>query len=81
MLVAYAGLNALLRLAPAGSLDPASIHLDFVSLAFLAGVSLLTGVVFGIAPALGAARLDPNEGLKESGRSYSRGSGADAMRW
>ena len=76
VLVAYAGLNALLRLAPTGSVDPAAIHLDLASLAFLAGVSLLTGIVFGIAPALGAARLDPNEGLKESGRSYSRGSGA-----
>ena len=34
VLVAYAGLNALLRLAPAGSLDPASIHLDLTSLRF-----------------------------------------------
>ena len=76
LMVAYAGLNALLRLAPTGSLDPASIHLDLPSLAFLAGVSLLTGIVFGIAPAWGAARLDPNDGLKESGRSCSRGSGA-----
>ncbi len=76
LLVAYAGLQALLRLAPAGLLDPASVHIDVTSLAFLAAVSLLTGVVFGIVPALGAARLDPNEGLKEGGRSISRGSGA-----
>ena len=76
LLVAYAGLEALLRLAPSASLDPASIHMDMTSLAFLAGVSLLTGIVFGIAPALGAARLDPNEGLKEGGRGHSRGSGA-----
>jgi predicted permease len=76
LLVAYAGLGALLRLAPAGSLDPASIHMDIPSLAFLATVSLLTGLVFGIVPALGAARLDPNAGLKEGGRSMSRGSGA-----
>ncbi len=70
------GSEALLRLAPAGSLDPASIHMDVPSLAFLATVSLLTGIVFGIVPALGAARLDPNEGLKEGGRSMSHGSGA-----
>jgi putative ABC transport system permease protein len=76
MLVAEAGLQALPRLAPAGSLDSASNHLDMTSLAFLAGVSVLTGIVFGIVPALGAARLDPCEGLKESGRSYSRGSSA-----
>ena len=76
ILVAYAGLGALLRLAPAETLDPSSIHLDVSSLAFLAGVSVLTGFVFGVVPALGAARLDPSEGLKEGSRGYSRGSSA-----
>jgi putative ABC transport system permease protein len=76
LLVAYAGLQALLRLAPADLLDPASIHMNIASLVFLLAVSLLTSVFFGIVPALGAARLDPNEGLKEGGRSISRGSGA-----
>jgi len=76
LLVAYAGLQALLRLAPAGLIDPASIHMDTASLAFLAAVSILTGAVFGIAPTLAAARLDPNEGLKESGRGVARGSSA-----
>jgi predicted permease len=76
LLVAYAGLQALLRLAPPDLLDPVSIHLDITSLAFLLAVSLLTGVFFGIVPALGAARLDPNEGLKEGGRGVSRVSGA-----
>jgi putative ABC transport system permease protein len=50
--------------------------MDTTSLAFLAAVSLLTGAVFGIAPALAAARLDPNDGLKESGRGVTRGSSA-----
>ncbi len=76
LLVAYAGLQILLRLAPAGSLDPASIHMDVTSLAFSIAVSLLTGIAFGIVPALGAARLDPNEGLKEGGRTVSGASGA-----
>src|SRR5208282_4748536 len=58
LVVADVGLGALLRLAPAGTLDSSSIHVDLTSLAFLAGVSLLTGCVFGIVPALGAARLD-----------------------
>jgi putative ABC transport system permease protein len=50
--------------------------MDIASLAFLFAVALLTGVFFGIVPALGAARLDPNEGLKDGGRSISHGSGA-----
>jgi putative ABC transport system permease protein len=76
LLVAYAGFEALLRLVPADLLNPTSIHMDITSLAFLLAVSLLTGIFFGIVPALGAARLDPNEGLKEGGRSISRSSGA-----
>jgi putative ABC transport system permease protein len=38
-------------------LDPASIPLSF-------GVALLTGVVFGLYPALRASRLDPIEALR-----------------
>ncbi|HLK21204.1 MAG TPA: FtsX-like permease family protein, partial [Bryobacteraceae bacterium] len=68
--------QALLRLAPTGLIDPASIHMDTATLAFLAAVSIVTGVIFGIAPALATARLDPNDGLKESGRGVVRGSSA-----
>jgi predicted permease len=57
-------------------IDPAAIHIDAVTLMFSLVVSLLTGALFGIAPALEAARQDPNEGLKESGRSFTHGSGA-----
>jgi predicted permease len=57
-------------------IDPATIHIDATTLAFLFSVSLLTGIVFGMAPALQAARQDPNEGLKEGGRALTAGSGA-----
>ena len=74
LLLAYAGLNFLLRLIPAELLDPTTVHLDLSTLAFLFGVSLVTGLGFGIAPALQAARQDPNDGLRDSGRSVTRGS-------
>lgn len=74
LLLAYAGLNFLLRLIPANSLDPTTVHLDLSTLAFLFGVSLVTGLGFGIAPALQAARQDPNDGLRDSSRSVTRGS-------
>lgn len=71
LLLAYTGLALLMRLAPAELLDPTTIHLDATTLAFLLGVSLLTALVFGAAPALEAARQDPGAGLKESGRNVT----------
>ncbi|MGH9792891.1 MAG: ABC transporter permease, partial [Candidatus Acidiferrales bacterium] len=45
------------------------ISLDYSVLLFTLGVSLFTGILFGLAPALQTARADLNETLKESGRS------------
>jgi putative ABC transport system permease protein len=76
LLMAYIALPVLLRLAPVNLIDPATVHMDAMTLAFSFAVSLITGALFGIAPALDAARQDPIEGLKEGSRSFTRGSGA-----
>src|SRR5213078_3743181 len=44
------------------------IALDGRVLAFTLGIAILTGLVFGLAPALAASRLDVNEALKAGGR-------------
>jgi predicted permease len=50
------------------------IGIDSTVLAFTFAVSVVTGLVFGLAPALRAARVDLNTGLKAGGRS-SQGEG------
>jgi putative ABC transport system permease protein len=45
------------------------IALDNRVLLFTAGVAILTGIVFGLAPALQATRMDIQEALKETSRS------------
>jgi putative ABC transport system permease protein len=51
----------------------ANISMDGRVLAFLAVVTILTSVAFGLAPALRASRRDAAEALKEGGRTSSAG--------
>lgn len=48
------------------------VHFDWRVFGFTAGVTLLTGVLFGLAPALAVARYDVNHGLKEATQTASR---------
>ncbi len=50
-----------------------SIPMDTQVFAFALLVSCLTGILFGVAPALSALRADVNEPLKEGGRSAGTG--------
>lgn len=59
----------LVKLAPLDLPRAQEISLDWRVLAFTLGVSILTGLLFGLAPALASARTDLNSILKTSGRS------------
>jgi putative ABC transport system permease protein len=75
LLLAMWGLDALLATLPDGipQLLLTNIRLDwFVVLAMLA-VSVVTGLLFGLAPAVQISKTDLNESLKEGGRSGSGG--------
>jgi macrolide transport system ATP-binding/permease protein len=68
--VAYVGGRALLLLAFRGaSYIPISARPSMPVLLFAAGLSLITGIVFGIAPAWLNSRSDPAEALRGSGRA------------
>ena len=48
------------------------VHFDWAVFAFTAAVTLLTGLLFGLAPAVSAARAKLNHGLKESSANVTR---------
>jgi predicted permease len=69
LLLAPAGMALVRRLIPLKDLPNAEIGVDARVLVFSAVVAVLTGIVFGLAPALRARKLDVEEALKSSGRS------------
>jgi putative ABC transport system permease protein len=69
LLLARWTLPALLRISPISADFWGEVSLDRAVLAFTLLLSLLTGLVFGLAPAFQLARLDLNECFKEGGRA------------
>jgi predicted permease len=64
---AFCGTHLLLRLVSEGDkLPPFQVHLDSNVLLFTAAVSILAGLLFGLAPAWQTAQLDLISNLKES---------------
>jgi putative ABC transport system permease protein len=69
--LAFAGVRGLIALSPASTPRIEDVGVDASVLVFTLAVSLATGVVFGLLPALQTARADTAEALKEGGRSSS----------
>jgi len=73
LILANWGVDLLIALKPANLPRLSTIGIDGYVLAFTLGLSVLTGLVFGLLPAVSASRLDVNESLKEGGRSSTGG--------
>src|SRR5262249_54520393 len=80
LLCAKAGMRALIALGQRSIPRLDEVSLDPRVLTFTLGVSLLAGLLFGLTPALKLSRLDPNESLKEGGRSAAGGFGSRRAR-
>lgn len=80
LLLAWWGTKALIALSPPGLMDLHNVTVSLPVLGFTFALTLLTGIVFGLVPALEAARFDLNDSLKEGGKNIGGGSRSHRVR-
>lgn len=80
ILLGYVGIPLLMALSPAALPRAKTISMDARVLLFTVGLSLLTGILFGLAPSLGASKTDLQESLREGGREGTEGAGGHRVR-
>ena len=73
LLGATAAVRALVRSLPEGTLPIPDVGVDTTVLWFCIGLTIATGVLFGLAPAFRMARVRTNDTLKEAGRGSTGG--------
>jgi putative ABC transport system permease protein len=78
--IAWAGVRLLVSLDPGSVPRLADISLDGTVLFYAAGISLLTGLIFGLMPALQSGKSDLVNSLREGSRGSSAGVGRQATR-
>jgi putative ABC transport system permease protein len=79
LVLAWWGIQALVAISPRDLVNLQGVGLNLPVLAVTVAVSLATGILFGLAPALEATRLNLNDTLKEGGRGAG-GQGARSSR-
>jgi putative ABC transport system permease protein len=80
VLLAAAATRAVVAFGPADIPRLDATELDLRVLVFAVGVSFLTGIAFGLAPAVQASAPDLNRGLRESERGSTAGAGRHRLR-
>jgi putative ABC transport system permease protein len=71
--LAYLGIRALVAFNPENLPGLSGVALDWRVLGFTLLLSVVTGLLFGLAPALAAGKMDLNEALKDGARGASGG--------
>lgn len=78
---AWLGIKALVAISPRDLVSLQTVGLNVTVLTWTLGVSMLTGIIFGLAPALHISRLNLNDSLKDGGKSESsQASGSRRLR-
>jgi putative ABC transport system permease protein len=80
LLLALAGIRVLKTFIPATISQTQTINIDAKVVVFTALIALLTGIVFGLAPATHALHSNLNDSLKEGGRDSAASSKGNRLR-
>lgn len=80
LVLANGMLQALLRFYPENLPRAEQINIDLRVLSFSAGLAIVTGVLFGLAPALKASSPNLAETMRESSRTATAGTGTHRVR-
>jgi putative ABC transport system permease protein len=80
LLLALLGIKGIMAMAPGDTPHMHELRLDSSALGFTLLMAILTGIVFGLAPSLDAARRNVNEALTQGGRAGIGGGGLKRMR-
>jgi len=80
LLMAYGGIRLLVSLNPPNIPRLTEINVDSRVLAFTYLIAIMTGIIFGLAPAMEASKPDLNETLKEGSRGSTGGIGRRRIR-
>jgi putative ABC transport system permease protein len=73
LIVARWGMSLLLSLVPPDIPLPQQVSIGAVVVLFVGGISIITALLFGLAPALQLSSLPFQQGLQEGGRSATSG--------
>ena len=78
--IGYAAMLGLESMIPQGLLPPVDIRMDSRVLLFALAIAILTGILFGLAPAIQATRTNLAEPMKEGGQGATPGGGGARLR-